>query len=1203
MSRKFLPAGEFGIESPRQGSFTPNDASLLGRLGSQMNVREALTEGRVPTPVSRAFTFYTNLFDKGIYDDGSGDGAPTAPGRRNLQLRARQAFRGILATFALRDVLGFEIELKEVHLSPQTSDLGAGLSSALASAPGGEEFWNPVRLYTIREGNGPQEVFVGCSPLTGFFPAARAPQALRGLYWYSPPQREGDGPTATWMPAQWYDPTGEHFGPKDKAFTVSRQTKTKVRQLVQAWLQTVLRQINVEVLRGFGMRDANASALLNELRAWSGELERVAGYNEGPLDVIERPVAGSDRVRGFPLFSFAVQGPTAERILTDLPEFNGRLVVTAQRLRDANTRIYGRELGRNRFTEEVVQQLPTYGDNLGEALNLGAKAIPRPYVVVDGLFTPYITTISQSTGFSSEWKGLKVTNGGQTEYALFPFRPQILEMLPAGELSDRVSAAWVEDESIVVKLRFGDGEPIAQVYSLDDGAFQIDSPELGGPSNDEVDLRFFPDFDLDAARHLLPDPTDHQFHARARLLPSWQFDIEAFKLSAGSVQMSFGKRNTMGTEQPGDGGHFAPGRAHFFEFDERPTGFHFTDRGMCLLNLKPVRSDLNPAEWEVSVDFGTSNTCIAFRESGKPPQVLDLPIMTTTLRDAGVYVSQNGEVFEGAAAALDFFYRFNNEETQLKRHDYFPTQVLTQQSRASAVEKFSLENGLIQHHNLSLSDATLWELVEGFPEREVAGTGKAPQKRFRSVNDIKWTDTDWLSTFMHHLRKQVVLTAARQNARVDQIYFSYPKAFDLSQKQRFGRELKKVWGSVYTNGSTEQPLISESEAVRNTFVQGANEHVIFDVGGGTTDIIAFSKGEPVFQTSFKLAAGLVNDYVVTSHALRRSFLTAAQNAGDISVDDQVKSAFVSPVEPDRRSKEYQTTLQIWFGLLEQIDQKEDSLSDVLNELRTQKEDQEAIHGFFLSLVLLFCGVAYFAGRLMKTVEVEGRSGSDAFGSFTPERVTLHLTGNGSRLYNFLNNYEAPFQDVLVSMFKKGYGSEGLSVPFEGIHKFNGREAPKTSVAIGMLTKSAMGDGGKEIYVANKVAEEGYRDASGQTVDPGSDLVAFYQSFSGNPHAFRAPSEVPPVLQAFLTSIDEALPYGKNGQFAAVPYAGKQWTDRLASELYPASVPEINDRVLVHNVPIAKELEQLQPKDHQALEPLFIVELAALLDTIRKRYAT
>ena len=1213
MSRFLPPGGPFPPQ-PQNGDFTDGPPDLLEQIGSAMKVRRAATEGRIPSPVSRAYLFYANLFLRSLGDaDDRSDTDPdvtASKGRKELQNEARRTLRGLLATFALRDVLDLDIGFKSVRLSKKATDsINQVLVPALDATPGGQSLWNPVQFYTLRV-NGTEEVLAGRSPLTGLYPSATPPSQLTGLYWYA----QGDnGP-------QWYDPTSRTLDEKGE-FMIADRTLHRVRQYMRAWLDDVLPTLTQNALQkpGIEMEQRDAQRFMEELQAWRDELGSVDVPAE--VDVSSSPIAtGGDTP--LPFLSSTVQAPV-HQIWGDLPMHKGRLIVTREEVRSETTRLYGRHFGSARF-EDVLDRLPREGKNLGKQLGLGEDAIPVSYLYIDELFTSNLTLLTtydadteDRGGLSEEWTGLDVDFGGTTEYYLIPLDPKILEIMDPEELVRSLSAELAGDnQNYVVQLDFG-GTTITKLYSTTGkGAHQVDALI----DRDEFDLRLFPNYDLDAVRHLITggseqqsnpsheDLVDDTYHARLRLSPSWDFRrTDPFRVDGNQVRTSIQDDAVeIGDESERSGTAKSTGKAVFYTISETPDGFHVPKRGFCLLDLRdPRTSGVTTTDWSVGIDFGTSNTCVAYRDANDEaadPEILQLPVMTTTLLGKPNYNARFGHVFEGASAVLDFFYNYTGDDDDLMSQPYFPTQLLTQQQTVESDDVFDIKNGLIYFDNIGLAEPALLSLIEGFPQIQE----EVPQ-RFSLKQDIKWEKTDWLRVFMHHLRKQIVLTAAARNARVKDLHFSYPKSFDFQFRNRFEGDLDMVWGEATDESLT---LASESEAARDHVVGGFNQHIIFDIGGGTTDIIGFHEKEPIFQTSFKLAAGQVNDYVLDAPTFRNKFIEAIEQRAKKKVIEGFKDTSVGGgsevIEKFQKNasntKEKGVVLQLWLGLLQRITDVDDSndaklLIRILNYLRTEADRQDAIQGFFLSNTLLLGGLAYYTGQLLDQA-ADGGFGNEAF---SLSQVTLTLTGNGSRLYNMLTNAEYPFADVMKQLFRAGAGKkeEDLNVEFDGLFTHNDEPAPKVTVALGLLQNTRQGEL-RDVPVANVAAEEGFPTPDGET-NFNTSLVDFYQSVVKKETTFDPPREVPPNLEGFLDALGDAMPFGKHGQFKVIPAAHRDWTEDLKEEVYTRAVPFIKNRGH-DNAILAEDIEGVAEEDRPALEPLFIAQVVGMMEAIRQEYA-
>ena len=1210
MSR-FLPPGGPYDPAPQDNDFSTGAPEVLERIGNAMDVKRAHTHGRIPSPVTRAYMFYANLFLRslGDADDRVDDDVSlqASRGRQALQNDARRTLRGLLATFALRDVLDLDISFKSVSLRENAADnVSEVLVPALKATPGGERMWNPVQFYTVRA-NGIDSVLAGRSPLTGIYPSATPPSNLAGLYWYAYDDERGT--------AEWYDPTSTVLDDDDQ-FYIDDQTRLRVQQLMKAWLGNVLAGVTQSDLEApnVGMDAHDAQRFLDELRAWRDELHNVKV--PGDVEVTSEPIADGVRGKPLPFLNYTVRA-SARDLWSDLPMHNGRLIITHEQIRSETTRLYGRYFGSLRF-EDRLEYLPREGDNLGRALGMGERAIPVPFLNIDELFTPNLTLLTaydpeneERGGLSSEWKGLEVDFSGTTEYYLIPMDPVILNIMDADTLLDSVSAKLSNDgRNYVVRLNFG-GTPITKLYDTgSDGKHRVDSA-IG---RDEFDLRLFPKYDIDAVRHLInghnedhvPDDVMHvddMYYARLRLSPQWGFRrTDPFAIREDGVQKGIQDADVeIGDETQRSGQTRSTGTAVFYSMTEKPDGFYVPDRGFCLLDLKdPRTSGVATTNWSVGIDFGTSNTCIAYRnadEDNAEPEILQLPALTTTLLNRPNYNAKFGHVFEGGSAALDFFYNFGGDDADLMSQLYFPTQLLTQQNTVESDDEFEIKNGLIYFDNISLADPTLLSLIRGFPQvqKEVA-------QRFNLKQDIKWDKTDWLRVFMHHLRKQVVLAAARQNARVTDLHFSYPKSFDYDFRNRFEGDLDMVWGATT---DSELTLASESEAARDYVVDGYNQHIIFDIGGGTTDIIAFDSQEPIFQTSFKLAAGQVNEYVLDAPSFRKKFVEAIEQRAKRKVlDGEIERGLINRFQqPADSERDREVLLQLWLGLLQRITDVDRSneaklLIRILNYLRTEADQKDAIQGFFLSNTMLMGGLAYYTGQLLKIASTGG-FGNEAF---PLSKVTITLTGNGSRLYNMLTDTRYPFSDVMKQLFKAGTQEDldvDRDIDFEGLFTYNSVPAPKVTVALGLLRNTRHGEL-RDVPVANIAAEEGYPTPNGETAFD-SSLVDFYQSIVRNRTRFEPPRDVPPNLTTFLDALGDAMPYGKHRQFKVIPSAHKTWTDELKSDTYRRAVPAIKNRGH-DNAQLAEDIEGVAKEDRPALEPLFVAQLVGLMDAIREEYA-
>lgn len=1249
--RKFLPAHtqDYAIPDPRPDHFTPGRATLLEDIGRKMNVARARTEGRIPSPFSRAFVFSLNLFGRGLGDGaGDDDDRVQGKGRQFLQTQARRTFRGLCAAFALRKALQLHVVLDSAEVIMGRNTFEDVLLPSIDSGPRGAEFWNPIRFYTVTQDERDRaEVLCGISPLSGIYPAAAPPGRLRSLFWY-------DADTGTW-----YDPTSDDLG-REGRFRVSPATRAKVNGLMKAWIGEAVRRLQApHVLEPFGLDPRDKKDLLDEFKLWLREIPGRPAEDVIPQEEngIPRSRKASPLAQSLPFLDHACEA-TAASIISDLPMHDETLLVTREQLLDQGTRLYGRFFGSAEF-ENAVDALPTYGDNLG--LDLGftdEHRMPIGYVFVDQLFVPNLTYLNE-TGFSNEWRGLEMEN----EYYLLPFEPDILRYLTPDELHANTSGRLTPNgEAYAVTLTFGD-VAIQKSYDVSgQSRYSVDSFTIPA---DTFDIRVFPNVNVDALPPTYLADEDRTYYARVRLAPQWTFQIGPFhcdhdrETGDRGVRLDEGQSTRIGSNREvANEEQFAAGETLFITCDTAPDGFYVRGRGLCLLTLPQPNG--TPEEWEVGIDFGTSNTCVAYKVGTKAARTLDFPVLTTTLFRRPSYnatfdAPYGGYVNERSAALLDFFYkRSETDASVLNQQEYFPTQIVTRQSHVQERVDWDFENGLVYFRNLGLTDSNdVKELIKDFGDyvRKYARAPRLPEVRFMAKQDIKWENTAWLETFMRHLRIQLLMTAAKENARVSRLTFSYPKAFSLGERDNFQGILRRVWRREL---SPDRFLTSESEAVRNYIVRDHGQHVVFDVGGGTTDVIAFDRQHPIFQTSFKIAARQINQYVVASPRFRSAFLTAVKQVvtpaafGNQFLKHEDEFVEEAPGYGESDSHVIET---VWVGILENIERRDDGaqiLHDVLSLLRTKsdavpdEETERAVRGFFLSIVLLFSGLAFYAGTLLRAASRSLIDPDER--AFTLNFVDLILTGNGGKLYRMIDHDTATFDRVIRAMTQagiaarpeqvseRGNGEETESrasddalastrppgpttnetsddrdpepeIKFSGIYRNGGHAAPKSTVALGLLTNPEFGASGIDaaIPVANVVGEAGYSMDDDEVVFHG-DVVDYYEHAATNRRHFTVPDQAPPYLTLFLDALNDVLPKGQNQGLSIVPGIGPDWNEPLKGELYHRSRRAIMTRVAKNASDLQQRLQRMTKDSVPALESLFVIELAALLDTIRDTYS-
>jgi hypothetical protein len=1234
--RYFLPAGEYPITTTMPGSWTPHGKELLGEIATGMYRPEAATESRTPSPFSRAYQFYNAL--QGHLGTG-------------LQDKGREAFRGLSALFAFRHALRLNLALGVTPpldgSAGDTGIFGRLLQPHLTAAPTGLAPNDQFGYLAIPRGDGTEVVLAGLSPLTLFFPAARAlPDSLKQvLFWYD------------FEAHRWSDPTAV---PQEEEPTFHRpdQSRLKMAQgLVRAWLSGILRPARLGGHLGIGMGANDRKMVVDEWEMWLKELGGAVKTEGDPVISVQLSVRGitTDQVP----YPFQLSAPGQDiseggGVPTHLPTRKGVYLVTKLMLENHDVQIYDSVYGSLELGLRHAAA-PVSGDNLGVALGREPWFCPIRYVLVDKLFTPKLyALVAQDfqTEVGEEWFVLReiAENGGgngRSKLWLYPFQPEILSYFTADEL--RANSRLSKLNTLAYRLQIP-GKPNDPSWKIEKIYNDADTDVL----DPGFDLRVFPNFSLATAADVqLPHPEDRRYYMRLRLSPdslnlTWDPLVSQECPDDPVLRDSYARTPTDNIQPPAVKGRqqYAVGTDYFWVFDTitPPGGLTIKDHGFLLLRLKTPTGNndrVNPqnlALWSVGIDFGTSNSCVTYRH-GQVPQVLIFRIMTSSLLPTFFSIPL-GNTHEGASAMVDFPYWRRPGETDLTGGEYFPTQIITRlnldKPNGDPAQVFSLRNGLAFFRNISqvaLEEPATTPIIHFFPnpgDTEVSGI--AP--RFYLKDRIKWQDIGpadanifWRNVFHAHLRLEILLTAVRHHAYVSEVTFSYPRAFSEDQRRRYMTAMEAVWTSHVPLPGGREFKCSRSRtesvaAAQYVEVAVGNDQTLLDIGGGTTDVTVFRSQKLEGETSLRFAADVLDDYVLHSPLFRQrfceAFLAAPLGGGATTLAAGTDGELLARnlpklqkgfVDQDLTSEEVLRCM--WYGFLNILltsGRQGEGLRRVADVMRTGNAPVPAVKGFFATATLMFCGLSYFAGML----DLHRRQASGLVAGQQGRR--LSLVGNGGRYIHLLEpGGPQQSQQVLAEMFR--VGAELPERPVcDGLMPH-----PKAAIALGLLSRNDPDD--EDAHGAAEPAAAGFgepeeRSSIYKGLDSENFILAgnqqpqnlydFYRAILANPKGVTwQPGDNSPFM-TFLKAVDIVLEKGKlmisPGREVIVPGMGSDpaWAEGLAANRSVRLVQKINERLRKNAAAYASDLRNHE--EEFSAEPLFITELAALTCGIQEAFA-
>jgi hypothetical protein len=418
---------------------------------------------------------------------------------------------------------------------------------------------------------------------------------------------------------------------------------------------------------------------------------------------------------------------------------------------------------------------------------------------------------------------------------------------------------------------------------------------------------------------------------------------------------------------------------------------------------------------------------------------------------------------------------------------------------------------------------------------------------------------------------------------------SYPRAFTKIQKGLFLTVLKGIWDRKEANFHPQVEIFTESHAAA-AFLKPSErvEHFLVDIGGGTTDICVFSDGKMRSESSVRMAADMIDRYVLArpSSELRKILFEAfdehTSSVGSfVELKDALKDRFHA-AEADGTDGVFENAMPergVFYALLAIAKKDESSFGGICMSLAAPAAIRNpAVERFFTTVAVLFGGLAYFAGRMLRQgaapPEMDGRT------------VRLSFAGNGANHLSWLHlENRKGTETFLAEMFRSGSGiSQNVSIPIDILPD------PKTAVARGLVRTNVT-------QIAQDHAANVYDEIDGTWTDEQlSTLTSFYNQSQKPGDSWKLEDS---ELLKMLEALSKAAPKGMIGERRVSKNISENWAfDLIRND------KEKNDLKGM----VAERLQNCRNrfKDDiegnatgMALEPILVAELSGLLSLLRK----
>jgi len=484
--------------------------------------------------------------------------------------------------------------------------------------------------------------------------------------------------------------------------------------------------------------------------------------------------------------------------------------------------------------------------------------------------------------------------------------------------------------------------------------------------------------------------------------------------------------------------------------------------GLILIHQPTPTEKLNK-EWNVAVDFGTSNTTVAYQEiAGEKPKLLSLKDHFTILTVAEPEILRD-------YLCREFLIFLGSENLPMP----FPT-IFKEVERMESKSQPFLDGIIVFRHPLN------WAI-----QIEPKGV----------KSNLKWSldsnERKCISTFINQTVLMVCAEAICTGVSKIKFSWSYPSAFAKYMES----DMKTYWQKWHRNsdyGIEKEVIGSMTESIAVGKYYGGDEplagldrpQVICDIGGGTSDIAIWLEKNIIAQTSVRLAGNILADYMKKISIKDRNL-----------IDDIANKIRMEPAELHRLFHERPSvTLNI---LLQLPDTGRTIYESIVSDaaVSDMSERQRARSIIFFS----FSAVFYYIGLLLRNLASQKEITS----------CDIHFAGNGPKLFNWIGaSYEVKnaFKNILDDSLKP-YKLDTVTI--------NDPIEPKAEVGIGLLSKVDYLDENAVSIPSILIGENGYL-FDGDTKKYNYDIYNIKDTIRNS--NMRAPDNFP-ELEKFITVYD------------------------------------------------------------------------------------
>jgi hypothetical protein len=549
-------------------------------------------------------------------------------------------------------------------------------------------------------------------------------------------------------------------------------------------------------------------------------------------------------------------------------------------------------------------------------------------------------------------------------------------------------------------------------------------------------------------------------------------------------------------------------------------------------------------QWAISVDFGTTNTCVYFKENKEAPRELNFKNRINLPYELGTEEEEKEEVMQA------------HKEFVPSRDVKIPFMTIL---RERNYKETTAENLPFRGNFIYYVDQVLYA-IEDLPD------DRRPLKF-----NLKWDEAEQSRTKVQYFISQAVLQACVEAAASGikkenlTFNFSYPEAYDYDHARAFKRQAKraievglkdenfKVQEKTYFRTESISSALYFAEGQKTSFVENV---ITIDIGGGTSDISIWQNLNLIWRNSFRLAGkDVLIDYLSNNLTLIK----------EISGNDELLLSSYDDLQKIRSNK---SKLSNGIELLVNSPQFGDAFKNRFDIIAGKERGKELKNLSELAL----SGILYYLSQVINHLIEQGQ-----FKENLSKSLKICLGGKASTLYKIVyedKEAQEGLSKIIEEITDGIFGS--VSIEFT--------QAPKHEVSYGLLVTT---EGATDL----NIKERSHETVLGESVMAGKSKVNILSKL--NPDKEWRVKDIS-ELKNFIKYLQV---YSKVAVKLTKKFEG-DLEGRINAELRNAQTKAVNLKQELESIEANTSLAEIQ-KTTSIIEPIFIQGLKEIIHEVTR----